>query len=67
MHQTIIEQIATAHAVGLSKPVYAGDYLRIRPKHIMTHDNSSAVMGKFSAIGATAIFDAAQPSHDYAH
>ena len=61
MHQTIIERIATAHAVGLTKPVHAGDYLRIRPKHIMTHDNSSAVMGKFSAIGATAIFDAAQP------
>ena len=39
----------------------AGEFIRISPKHIMTHDNTSAVMGKFSAIGATQIHDPKQP------
>ncbi len=50
--QTLVEKIATAHAVGL-KPgqlVLAGDFITIRPKHIMTHDNTSAVMAKFKEI-----------------
>ena len=63
MGQTIIEKIATAHAVGL-KPgdrVYAGDFITCRPKHIMTHDNTSAVMSKFKAIGARKIDNPRQP------
>lgn len=63
MGQTLVEKIATAHAVGL-KPgqlVHAGDFITIRPKHIMTHDNTSAVMGKFKSIGATKIADPHQP------
>src|SRR5690606_20023486 len=32
----------------------SGDFLNIRPKHIMTHDNTSAVIGKFKSIFATA-------------
>lgn len=63
MGQTLIEKIATAHAVGL-KPgqlVYAGDFITIRPKHIMTHDNTSAVMSKFKSIGATRIDSPRQP------
>lgn len=63
MGQTLIEKIATAHAVGL-KPgqlVYAGDFITIRPKHIMTHDNTSAVMSKFKSIGATRIDNPRQP------
>ncbi|MBT4767350.1 MAG: homoaconitase [Phycisphaerae bacterium] len=60
MSQTLVEKIATAHTLG-GEPVFAGDYLRIRPKHIMTHDNTSAVMGKFKAIGATRMHDASQP------
>ena len=39
----------------------AGEFIRIRPKHIMTHDNTSAVMAKFKAIGAEKIHDPAQP------
>jgi homoaconitate hydratase len=39
----------------------AGEFIRISPKHIMTHDNTSAVMGKFNAIGATQIHDPKQP------
>ncbi|MDP7029707.1 MAG: homoaconitase [Phycisphaerales bacterium] len=57
---TLIEKIASAHAVGTSS-VRVGDFLRIRPKHIMTHDNTSAVMGKFAAIGATRMDDPSQP------
>jgi homoaconitate hydratase len=50
--QTLVEKLATAHAVGL-KPgqlLSAGDFITIRPKHIMTHDNTSAVMSKFKEI-----------------
>ena len=63
MGQTLVEKIATAHAVGL-KPgqlVYARDFITIRPKHVMTHDNTSAVMSKFKSIGATKIADPRQP------
>jgi homoaconitate hydratase len=63
MGQTIVEKIATAHAVGL-KPgtkIYAGDFITCRPKHIMTHDNTSAVIGKFRTIGAARIADPRQP------
>ncbi|MBD3298450.1 MAG: homoaconitase [candidate division Zixibacteria bacterium] len=63
MGQTTVEKIATAHAVGL-KPgalVHSGDFIRIRPKHIMTHDNTSAVMKKFAAIGVDTIGDPKQP------
>ncbi|MDP7070874.1 MAG: homoaconitase [Phycisphaerales bacterium] len=62
MAQTIIEKIATQHnASDAGGPVHSGDYLRIRPKHIMTHDNTSAVMGKFASIGAQRMHDPAQP------
>jgi homoaconitate hydratase len=63
MAQTLIEKIATAYATG-RKPgetVHARDYLSIRPKHVMTHDNTSAVMAKFKSIGATRIADPTQP------
>lgn len=49
---TLIEKIAGGTS---------GDFIRIRPKHIMTHDNTSAVMGKFNSIGATKIHDPKQP------
>jgi homoaconitate hydratase len=49
---TLIEKIAGGTS---------GEFIRIRPKHIMTHDNTSAVMGKFNSIGATKIHDPKQP------
>jgi homoaconitate hydratase len=62
MGQTIIEKIAQAHmAEGPSRPLRAGDFLSIRPYHVMTHDNTSAVMKKFKAIGAKKVHDPAQP------
>lgn len=63
MPQNVIEKIVQAHAVGL-KPgheVRAGDYVTIVPDHVMTHDNSSAVLGKFKGLGITKIHDPRQP------
>jgi len=56
MAQTIVEKIAQTHlAEGLQRPLRAGDFVSIRPFHVMTHDNTSAVMSKFKAIGAKKI------------
>lgn len=55
MSQTLIEKIAQRYAVGLqpNHTVQVGDYLSIRPIHVMTHDNTGAVIPKFKSIGAT--------------
>jgi len=37
------------------------DFISIRPRHVMTHDNTGAVIPKFKQIGATTIADPAQP------
>ena len=47
-------------AEGPSRPLRAGDFLSIRPHHVMTHDNTSAVMSKFKGIGAKKIHDPKQ-------
>ena len=47
MGQTIVEKFAQAHmAEGPDRPLRAGDFLSIRPRHVMTHDNTGAVMQK---------------------
>jgi homoaconitate hydratase len=62
MGQTVVEKISQAHmAEGPNRPLRAGDFLSIRPDHVMTHDNTSAVMKKFKTIGAKAVHDRAQP------
>lgn len=62
MPQTIVEKIAQAHmSDGPKRPLRAGDFLTIRPRHVMTHDNTSAVISKFNAIGAKSIHDPKQP------
>ncbi|KAI0261537.1 homoaconitase [Gloeopeniophorella convolvens] len=55
--QTAIEKIVQKYAVGLQegKVVKAGDYVMIRPEHVMTHDNTGPVISKFKSIGATRI------------
>src|SRR3954469_1380903 len=60
---TLIEKLATRHAVGLpfGQPARSGDFITIRPKHVMTHDNTGAVIPKFKQIGATRIADPSQP------
>src|SRR5690349_5136522 len=61
MAQTVVEKIAQAHlAEGPNRPLRAGDFVSIRPYHIMTHDNTSAVMKKFQGIGARRIHNPGQ-------
>jgi homoaconitate hydratase len=61
MPQTIVEKIAQTHlAEGPKRPLRTGDFLSIRPHHVMTHDNTSAVMSKFKGIGAKKIYDPKQ-------
>ncbi|MBU1880995.1 homoaconitase, partial [bacterium] len=57
MPQTLIERIAQKFAVGLKAgaEVKSGDYISIQPAHVMTHDNTGAVIPKFKAIGATKV------------
>lgn len=63
MGLTLVEKIATRHADGLAPGtiVRSGDFISIRPRHVMTHDNTGAVIPKFKQIGATSIADPAQP------
>ena len=65
MHEslTLVEKIASLHVPNLPEGdvITAGDFVRIAPRHIMTHDNTSAVMGKFKSIGATRMHDSGQP------
>jgi homoaconitate hydratase len=59
MGQTIVEKIAQVHLAEGSpnRPLRAGDFVSIRPRYVMTHDNTSAVMKKFRAIGAKRLHD----------
>lgn len=46
--QNMIEKIAQRYAVDLppNHTVHSGDFVTIRPEHILTHDNTGAVMSK---------------------
>jgi homoaconitate hydratase len=63
MGLTLVEKIAARHADGLRPGTIlrSGDFVSIRPRHVMTHDNTGAVIPKFKQIGATAIADPGQP------
>jgi len=65
---TLVEKIATRHAVGLAEgsAVRSGDFITIRPKHVMTHDNTGAVIPKFKEmIRNTRLGETGNPSiHD---
>lgn len=63
MGQTVIEKIVERHLADgpPARPIRAGDFVALRPDHILTHDNSSAVIKKFRAIGASRIHDPRQP------
>jgi len=63
MAQTVIEKIVQTHAVGLDQgqEVHAGDYVTLVPDHVMTHDNTSAVMGKFKGLGVPKVKNPSQP------
>ena len=62
MSQTVVEKIAQGHMTeGPNRPLRAGDVVSLRPRHILTHDNTAAVMGKFESIGAEGVADPKQP------
>jgi len=61
MGQTAVEKLAQMHmAEGPKRPLRTGDVISLRPCHVMTHDNTSAVMSKFAGIGATKVHDPKQ-------
>ncbi len=63
MAQNRVEKITERWSAGLPEghKVRAGDFVSIRPAHVMTHDNTGAVIPKFRSIGASRIFDPRQP------
>ncbi len=63
MGQTLVEKIVEHYTVGLKpgQPVHINDFVEVRPRHIMTHDNTGAVIPKFESMGALGIFDPSQP------
>ncbi|MCK5482928.1 MAG: homoaconitase [Gemmatimonadetes bacterium] len=62
MGQTMVERIAQSHLMeGPARPLRTGDVVSLRPRHVLTHDNTAAVIKKFLAIGASAVADKDQP------
>ena len=63
MPQNLIEKIIQRYAIDLpeGQAVRSGDFITIRPAHVMTHDNTVAIMGKFTALGATKMARPRQP------
>ena len=59
MPRTFVEAVVEKHACGgpLRRPPRAGDVVWLRPKRLMTHDNTSAVYARFRSMGATMIAD----------
>ena len=45
--------------------IHSGDYIAISPAHVMTHDNTGAVIPKFNSIGATKIANPRQVVHTF--
>ncbi|KAI9473391.1 MAG: hypothetical protein EXX96DRAFT_487619 [Benjaminiella poitrasii] len=67
--QNLIEKIVQKYALDLPEgyKVKSGDYVTIRPHHVLTHDNTGAVIPKFKSIGATKIYDPQQPVYALDH
>ena len=63
MQLTLVEKLASRFVEGLAPGACArqGDFVTIRPRHVMTHDNTGAVIPKFRQLGATRINDPSQP------
>lgn len=66
MGLTLVEKIAARYADPPGRVVRAGDFITIRPRHVMTHDNTAAVIPKFGEMvrgvaGAVRVHDPRQP------
>ncbi|WVQ93680.1 homoaconitase, mitochondrial [Kwoniella sp. CBS 9459] len=61
--QTVIEKIVQKYAVGLPEgtKVRAGDYVMIKPEHVMTHDNTGPVISKFLSLSCSKLDNPRQP------
>ncbi|KAJ3283922.1 mitochondrial Homoaconitase, partial [Blyttiomyces sp. JEL0837] len=63
--QNLIELIVQKYVAdeGLSPDwrVGQGDFVSIQPEHVMTHDNTGAVIPKFKSVGAAKVFNPKQP------
>ncbi|ODV95600.1 hypothetical protein PACTADRAFT_50299 [Pachysolen tannophilus NRRL Y-2460] len=57
--QNLTEKIVQKYAVGLpeGKLVKSGDYVSIKPAHVMSHDNSWPIALKFMGLGASKVKD----------
>ncbi len=69
MGSNLVEKIAQRFAVGLpeGRTVRSGDFLSIRPAHVMTHDNTGAVIPKFESMGALRVCHPKQPVYALDH
>ncbi|MCK5125627.1 MAG: homoaconitase [candidate division Zixibacteria bacterium] len=69
MAQNLIEKIAQRFAVGLDEgaEIHSGEYVFIQPAHVMTHDNTGAVIPKFKSIGAKKVAIPRQPVYALDH
>lgn len=69
MSQNLVEKIVQKFAVGLEdgQVVQSGDIVSIKPAHVMTHDNTGAVIPKFKSIGATKFANPRQVVHTLDH
>ncbi len=63
MSQNLIEKIVQHFAVNLPEgtQVHAGDFVTVQPRHVMTHDNTAAVMMKFKGLEGQRMKDPKQP------
>jgi len=62
MAQNLIEKITQKFCLDLPQgaKVHSADFVTLRPAHVMTHDNTAAVIPKFKNIGAKKMADARQ-------
>jgi homoaconitate hydratase len=63
MAQNLIEKIVQRFAVDLPNRtlVHSGDFVTVKPRHVMTHDNTAAVMMKFNGLDAQRMNNPKQP------
>src|SRR5882672_5201135 len=59
MPRTFVEAVVEEHVCGapLKRPPRPGDVVWLRPKRLMTHDNTSAVHARFRSMGAKQLAD----------
>jgi homoaconitate hydratase len=62
MARTVVEKVARAHATEpCDRGLRAGDVAWIRPRHVLTHDNTAPVLHKFRELGGRRVADPTQP------